>query len=98
MKWDRSVDYHGSRSYESDEPKITQFSILNAWLASKVRQMIAYVARPTPSAVLLRDGQRNFSVLGGSRKRLERPAECPFPTTLQRPPNPIVPSRLRNEN
>ena len=100
MKWGRQIDYHGSRSYETGEPAVTQLSLMIAWFIGMMKSLRKFVSRPPSSTVLLRDGQRNFSILGGSSsgERLERPVECPLPTTSRTAPNGIVSSRLRNEN
>ena len=99
MKWGRQIDYHGSRFYGSEEGAVSQLSLMMAWFIGVLKSLRKFVRRPSSSAVLLRDGQRNFSVLGGaSGERLVRPAECPFPTASRTPANDIVSSRLRHEN
>ena len=99
MKWGLQIDYHGSRSYESEERAVPRRSLILAWFIGMLKSLRRSVSRPSSSAVLLRNGQRNFTLLGGAtRERLVRSSECPFPTTTRPAPNRIVPSRLRNEN
>jgi hypothetical protein len=88
MRWSRSTDYHGSRSYEHDRPAVTQSSLMLAWLI--VRQKLRRLAaRRASSTVLLQDGERSFSLLGGRSSR-PRAAECAFPRAQI--------SRLRHED
>lgn len=90
MKWGRERDYHGSRSYESEAPPVGQLSLLVAWSASIVkgtlRKMLKSVAPPTSPEILVRGGDRRFSLLGG--KSYDRPADCPFPMDAGRSHNP----------
>jgi hypothetical protein len=61
-------DFHGSRTYESDDVAIGPTRLALAWImagaASRLRKLWRWAARPTVSEVLLRDGERHFSELG----------------------------------
>ena len=65
-------DYHGSRRYESDEVAIGRTSLEFAWFVAGAKhwlgRMWRWVARPTGSEVLLRDGERHFSELGAATR------------------------------
>jgi hypothetical protein len=90
MKWGRHKDYHGSRSYEPEVAQIGQFGLLVAWSVSiakgRLRKMWKFAAPPTAPEILVRDGERHFSLIGG--KPQNRLADCPFPTNPRRPHNP----------
>ena len=94
MQWGRRRDYHGSRSYDLEEPAISRASLLLAWIVSgakrRFRTMLDWVAPPSSSTTLLRDGERGFSLLGSdeSSERRARAVDCPFPTGSPRKPNP----------
>jgi len=99
MKWVRNTDYHGSRSYAADEHGVTQFSLLSAWLGGLARRLISSLARPSSSEILLRDGRRNFTLLGAEKHgSLTRASDSPFPTQSQACGKAAKPSRLRHEN
>jgi hypothetical protein len=57
MKW--RYDYHGSRTYGSDEP-MNRLGLMLAWLAAVARRKFQ---RPA-GEIRLFDGKRHFSVLG----------------------------------
>lgn len=85
MKWRRRTDYHGSRLYEPDGPAVAQFSLVLAWAMNVVkgglRTLLSFGTRPTPAKILVHDGERRFSMLGGDDRRgLRKAADCPFPT------------------
>ena len=92
MRWSRSTDYHGSRSYEQDRPAVRQSGLMLAWLMNILRQKWRKLAPPTTSSSeTLPAGEHGFSLLGAtSGKSLERAADCPFPMAHT--------SRLRHEN
>lgn len=74
MKWHREIDYHGSRSYGSDERGAGQF---RAWLA---RLMKIGGRKPrSPSSTAPLSGEHGFSLLGATGSRVAKPADCPFP-------------------
>ena len=100
MKW-HEVDYHGSRSYERDRPAIRRTNLIISWLAMVVRERFRRLASPTaPSAVLLHDGKRSFSLLGASdQSNLREQRKCPFPTTVEAAQRPVRSfSKLRHED
>lgn len=59
MKWARNRDYHGSRSYDMDQPVISRFSLLVAWMTNIASQKFA---RRSAAAIPLFEGQ--FAALG----------------------------------
>jgi hypothetical protein len=75
MKWRREVDYHGSRSYGTDEPKAARFS---AWLA-RLAKIGARKPRSPASSIASLSEERGFSWLGLNDSRVPKPADCPFP-------------------
>ena len=83
-------DYHGSGTYELDEPAISRTSLTIAWILSgakrRLRRFLLWAAPPSSSRTLLRDGKRSFSKLG-AQESTRRPADCPFPKELPRPGN-----------
>jgi hypothetical protein len=82
MKWRREIDYHGSHSYEADEPSAPVFRLVLAWLASIGRAKLrTRRARPMSPGVLLHDGQHNFTVLGASHSRSS--ADTPWPHDIK---------------
>ena len=81
MKWRRSTDYHGTRSYNSDELAAGP----SAWfmnIGRRLRDLRKPFTQPTSTRVLLSEGERHFSLLGTSSgtSPLQRPDDCPFPT------------------
>lgn len=91
MRWSRVTDYHGSRSYESDAPTVSQFRRLLAWLVNIATGKFRKSGQRAPT-VLLRAGERKFTLLGTSArsKPTDRRAEPPI----------VAPrgSRLRHED
>ena len=78
MRWGREVDYHGSRSYGSDDGSEGLSGLKMAWLIEMVKIKLGTLRRrPAAPATLLNENQRSFSLLGTSSAT--RPAECPFP-------------------
>ena len=70
MKWGRDYDYHGSRTYDRNEPAIGRFSLMLHWIANVVRGRARRLSgRSSPPAFLLLDGKHNFSLLGDNRAR-----------------------------
>ena len=82
MKWNRNVDYHGSRSYESESPAISQIGLTFAWLVASLKARFRPSGHPRTGD--LPAGDHGFSVLG-SAAPLHRAAECPFPTKAAEP-------------
>jgi hypothetical protein len=81
MRWSREKDYHGYRRYSEDKAvrRNGGRGSIGAMIGA-LRAVLRFVARPTPSPVILRkSGRSGFSTLGG-RSGLLRPADCPFPT------------------
>lgn len=79
MKARREIDYHGSRTYGSEEPPVGTFSLAIAWLGEIIKSKLRKLSvGSTPPAVLLHDGEHNFTLLGA--KAPARAADCPFPT------------------
>jgi len=74
MKWHREIDYHGSRSYGSDEPGTGLFRGFLAWLA----MVGSRKARPTSSTAPI-PGEHGYSWLGVTGNRVPKSADCPFP-------------------
>jgi len=78
MKWRRETDYHGSRGYGSEDAPVSMSSLTFAWLIEMVKIKLGKLRpRPRSPELLLKGGQRNFSLLGTSSRAA--PAECPFP-------------------
>lgn len=69
MTW-RRRDYHGSRAYATDESPIGTTALAIAWFVGGTKRrlgnLLAWIARPTPSEILMIDGDRHFSSLGTS--------------------------------
>ena len=86
-------DYHGSRSYEMDEPPIGRTSLALAWILSgakrRFKSFMLWAAPPSSSTTLLDHGERHFSKLGArpAPKRPRRGDQCPFPTKAPRAEN-----------
>jgi hypothetical protein len=86
MKWRREIDYHGSRSYNSDTVRVPgRISLTLAWLAAIVKRRLEKLAvlgaRPAERSLLLGEGEHHFSLLGTSaRSPAARADDCPFPT------------------
>jgi hypothetical protein len=79
MKARPEIDYHGSRSYGSEDPPVGTFSLTIAWLGEVVKSKLRNLrVGSAPPVVLLHDGEHNFSLLGA--KAPARAADCPFPT------------------
>jgi hypothetical protein len=95
MRWNRTVDYHGSRSYELDEAIVGLSGM--KWLMNGLRRMFRAPPRRPSSRVLLHDGERHFSLLGTPSlgKPSRRVADCPFPTNT---PTSNLSSYLRHED
>jgi hypothetical protein len=73
MKW--GYDYHGSRTYGTDEP-MNRLGLIVAWLAAVARRKFQ---RPS-GEIRLFDGERHFSVLGAdSNGRGDNSALPPVP-------------------
>ena len=91
MKWGRHIDYHGSRSYERDEPPLSQLGLMMAWATGVVsgglRNLLKSGARSSASKILLRDGEHRFSLLGsdGRGGSNGKAVDCPFPTRSNDP-------------
>ncbi|HEU4695911.1 MAG TPA: hypothetical protein VFR92_02990 [Sphingomicrobium sp.] len=65
MKWGRDYDYHGSRSYEANEPAIGRLSLMLHWVANVIRDRARKLAgRSSPPAFTV----FNFSLLGDDSK------------------------------
>jgi len=78
MKWRREVNYHGSRSYGSEEPPLKLSSVMIAWLAEIIKTKLRKRRPPPrPAALMLNDQGRKFSMLGTDSRAV--PADCPFP-------------------
>lgn len=77
MKLHREIDYHGSRRYGSSvAPGL--FGLMMAWLGEIAKSRLRKRrSRPASAAVLLHNGQRNFSLLGTDARGAD--ADCPFP-------------------
>jgi hypothetical protein len=75
MKWRREIDYHGSRTYGTDDPTAGQFRALLAWLAK-----IGGRKPRSPSSTAPVSGEHGFSLLGVTGSRTPKSADCPFPT------------------
>jgi hypothetical protein len=80
----KHTDYHGSRSYEADNPPVTHLSLMATWARAifqhKMSGWLKVGARRPPSRRIVRDSKRGFSILGGENLPNARPADCPFPT------------------
>lgn len=74
MKWRREIDYHGSRSYGSDEPGRGQFKALFAWFARAGGRKAPPASQTAPVS-----GEHGYSWLGAGGDRVSKPADCPFP-------------------
>ena len=73
MKW--GYDYHGSRTYGTDEP-MNRLGLIVAWRAAVARRKFQ---RPS-GEIRLFDGERHFSVLGAdSNGRGDNSALPPVP-------------------
>ena len=61
-------DYHGSRTYDADEPRIGRTNLAFAWALSsakrRLRNLLLWAAPPSSSRTLLQNGKRSFSELG----------------------------------
>ena len=85
MRFLRETDYHGSKSYEADEPPIGRARLIAASLAIAARRifrdLLNALAPSSSSTVLLRNSERTFSLLGSdTSNRPDRSAEdSPFP-------------------
>jgi hypothetical protein len=91
MRWSRATDYHGSRSYESDVPTVSQFRILLAWLVNIATGRLRKARRPAPT-VLLRSGERRFTLLSTSARL--KPTDSGAEPPIAAPRG----SRLRHED
>jgi hypothetical protein len=86
MKWRREIDYHGSRSYDSDTRRVPgRISLTLAWLTAIVKRRLENLAtlrvRPPERRLLLGEGEHHFSLLGATARRsAARADDCPFPT------------------
>jgi hypothetical protein len=86
MKWRREIDYHGSRSYDSDTVGVSgRISLTLAWLTAIVKRRLQKLAvlgaRPPERSLLLGEGEHHFSLLGATARRsAARADDCPFPT------------------
>ena len=104
MKWSRPIDYHGSRSYEPDAPAVSQVGLMTAWFSAVLRlKWRKFGGRASRSTVLLRNGDRNFSLLGAaSNGKAASPGakeRFPFPGAYGMNDNlRDVASRLRHED
>jgi hypothetical protein len=79
MKPRGQIDYHGSRSYGSEEPAVGTFSLALAWAGEIIKSKLRRLRGPSaPPAVLLHEGKHSFTLLGA--KTPVRAADCPFPT------------------
>lgn len=99
MRWSQPIDYHGSRSYETDEaaPRLFSLAALANWLKQKFRKT---PPRRSSATILLLNGEQHFSILGASSPRNPRGriAECPFPTASRTKTDPGSASCLRHED
>jgi hypothetical protein len=85
MKWGRDYDYHGSRSYEANEPAIGRLSLMLHWIANVIRDRARKLAgRSSPPAFTV----FNFSLLGDDNRGGPRSATLP-----SRPPAANLPGR-----
>jgi hypothetical protein len=86
-------DFHGSRTYERDEPAVGQTSLALAWFFSgtrrRLKKFLLWAAPPSSSRTLLNNGERRFSQLGArpSKQHPVRAADCPLPKKPARPSN-----------
>ena len=84
MTW-RRRDYHGSRTYATDERPIGTTALAIAWFVAGTRRrlgnLLAWIARPTPSEILMINGERRFSSLGASASSEQRkPGDLSIPS------------------
>jgi hypothetical protein len=86
-------DYHGSRTYDADEPRIGRTNLAFAWALSsakrRLRNLLLWAAPPSSSRTLLQNGKRSFSELGARSPKPTpvRADDCPFPKRAPRPNN-----------
>jgi hypothetical protein len=89
MKWGRSADYHGSRTYDLEEPNSGWMSdVWSSFVAvgkRPFRALLKFATRSSSTTVLLDQDGPHFSLLGAGRRTGagESAASCPFPTELK---------------
>ena len=79
------MDYHSYHAYAEEEAP--QRGRGKGRIGEALRAALRWIARPTPSPVLLNDGKRRGYSTLGSGSGLRRPAECPFPTAPANDPD-----------
>lgn len=85
-------DYHGSRTYETEETA-GQTSLALAWLLSgttkSLKRFLMWAAPPSSSTTLLHNGEWHLSKLGAQRPKQPpaRADDCPFPKKASRTAN-----------
>ena len=84
MKWARDYDYHGSRTYERNEPEVGHFSLMLHWTANVVREWGRRLTRRTPPPAFT---SFEFSVLGGEKgdAMMPTPSHAPAANAPGRP-------------
>jgi hypothetical protein len=63
MRWIQNHDYHGSRAYDTDQPEISRWRLLAAWMANIAAQKFA---RRSEAAIPLFEGQAGAELSGRS--------------------------------
>ena len=77
---EHEVDYHGSRSYQADEPRTRRLKALIEWLAHLTRRQTPSLGDRAKSGALPLGAKHGFSLLGASSPApARRTADCPFP-------------------
>ena len=69
MKWRREVNYHGSRSYGSEEPRLKLSSLMIAWFAEIIKAKLRKRRPPPRSPALIAPADCPFPV----RQQIRRP-------------------------
>ncbi len=93
MKWGRQYDYHGSRSYEANEPVIGRPSLMLHWVANVMHERWRKLTgRSSPAAFTV----FNFSLLGDDKNDQITARLASPPTAANVPGRPAANLNVRD--